>query len=424
MDKDTKLDSLTTLLAGGNRQRRLSEHFASFRRDVHADVENIPFMVPGMSQRDAIMLNLQNSTELELVLRRELYDHLSPPQQVTLSEMQRVAAEAIASDTESAEEAVTSFRSKLDMLTETVEPCITSPIAMPTGQFLSLVDQKARPIIWDNPWAEVSFDTSNEAMTFDNMTYSPVMRLAINGQVSEQARDAFSEWLAPFVRSLLRCYSLSRYTAEYWEDDELQCARNALWLLPAAGPDVETIAGWQSRVRWWLDLYLAPRTKKDSFKRRLSNALEILVEADRVTNHGVGIALCFSAIEALIGGGSANISEQVAERGAMLLEPEPDLRAGAKSYIKNLYDRRSKAVHGSDIDMPLGLRLEARHLAATLCVELGERHSIVAGLGESEHPSDFARQLEEAKFTSRAVSMANDDYPVRVRWAPEHEADA
>jgi len=117
-----------------------------------------------------------------------------------------------------------------------------------------------------------------------------------------------------------------------------------------------------------LDLFFTEPTKKDTIDRRVRNAVHLLVESDNQTVDTIGLALSITAMEALLSQGSNGISEKLGTIAAALLEPDSSERAKAKKFVKDLYDQRSRALHGEKIEMEPQARKNARHLAAAVLI--------------------------------------------------------
>jgi len=117
-----------------------------------------------------------------------------------------------------------------------------------------------------------------------------------------------------------------------------------------------------------LELFFTEPTPEDSVERRIRNAVHLLVESDNQTIDTIGLALSITAMEALLSQGSAEISEKLGIIAAALLEPDLSERAKAKKFVKDLYDQRSRALHGEKIEAEPQARKNARHLAAAVLV--------------------------------------------------------
>jgi hypothetical protein len=106
-------------------------------------------------------------------------------------------------------------------------------------------------------------------------------------------------------------------------------------------------------ARRYLDAFFAhPPDDGPSLIRRIHNAIHLLVEADNQSHSAVRLALCVSAIEALVcrnpkdvGMGTRN---QLKHNVAVLLESESTKRPAAEEFLDGLYDRRCWLLHGEN----------------------------------------------------------------------------
>ncbi|MCH8967786.1 MAG: hypothetical protein IIA66_01565 [Planctomycetes bacterium] len=165
-----------------------------------------------------------------------------------------------------------------------------------------------------------------------------------------------------------------------------------------------------------------PQKKKDSMDRRIRNAVHLLVEADRQEHDAVGLALCMSAAEALIGKKGPEIAGMIADSAATILEPELARRAAAVAKIKKLYNARSMLLHGSSVAGEPRARQEARLLASSLLIAMLERRKFVAAAGfDPETPDDLQREIQKLKFKPGQLTGVSD-LAVRSLWQTETDA--
>ena len=152
-------------------------------------------------------------------------------------------------------------------------------------------------------------------------------------------------------------------------------------------------------VQKYLDAYFSKPTKKDSIGRRIRNAVHLLIESDVQPNDAVGLALSVAAIEALLGQKGKDITERLADNVAALLEPEPNKRYVATEFVKKLYDKRSRALHGEKIEGEKDARLKARQLAAGVLISMIARRDFLKGMElEPETPQKLFALLREKRF--------------------------
>jgi hypothetical protein len=98
---------------------------------------------------------------------------------------------------------------------------------------------------------------------------------------------------------------------------------------------------------------------------RLLSSADELLRADP----GQSFTCSMSAIEACIGGRGTDLSERVSRRAARLLVPDPLMRAKAIDSFRNLYNIRSRVVHGDDCCVSQRQAVFMRYLAS--CVVYG-----------------------------------------------------
>ncbi|MEX0716722.1 MAG: hypothetical protein WD066_09050 [Planctomycetaceae bacterium] len=165
-----------------------------------------------------------------------------------------------------------------------------------------------------------------------------------------------------------------------------------------------------------LDAVFARTSKKDSIDRRIRNAVLLLIEADRQRNDAIGLSLAIGAVEALVCRNSDALSQMLAENVAVLLEPEGHERPRAVAFCKQLYDARSRALHGSHLEQERSVRRRARILAGAVLKAILERRDHMRRIGiDAERPDDLLRELQDAKFSPGEVPGVSDS-AVRNLW--------
>jgi hypothetical protein len=169
-------------------------------------------------------------------------------------------------------------------------------------------------------------------------------------------------------------------------------------------------------IRQYLDAYYSEPTKKDSIQRRIRNATCLLIESDNQTNNAVGLALSIAAIEALLGEKGQEVTTKLADNVAVLLEPDLSKRQKATEFVKDLYDTRSRALHGELVETENEARFNARHLAAAVISGVISRRDFLRRLGESpETPEQLLKELREIRFDS-GQPMGVDEYNICELW--------
>jgi hypothetical protein len=234
----------------------------------------------------------------------------------------------------------------------------------------------------------------------------------IIGCASRQALASMRRKVGPLLRSLYRSFELLHHVEKH-----------GIQNLPRPSPlpylEYCGFSGddW-SKVTACVDSYLEPPGKADSIHRRLRNAIGLLIEADRQQNDAVGLALCFSAVEALLCNQTEGIVKNLSENAAVLLEANPARRLAAAIAIARLYSLRSRVLHGSDIDQSEEPRMQSRVLAAAVLAAILERGDFLEKLGGEAQPKEFFDELKEARMSGKVIVGVSPS-AARVLWATE-----
>lgn len=133
--------------------------------------------------------------------------------------------------------------------------------------------------------------------------------------------------------------------------------------------DVLTTQDNKSALKYCLSAWLND-LPKNRVENRIERAMRLLTHADTSREDGVAISLCFSAIEALLCEGKDSLVQQVARRTSTLLEPNGHARPDGIKLIKKYYDKRSKFMHGEQIEVSREQRLFVRRLAAATIISI------------------------------------------------------
>jgi len=149
--------------------------------------------------------------------------------------------------------------------------------------------------------------------------------------------------------------------------------------------------------------YVGGAKKKGLMERRIANAVRMLMQADSQGNYAVALALCFTAIEAIVCGGNQNISDTLARNAATALEPDRAQRKQAVDAIKNLYDIRSKAVHGEMVEEDEHAWLQTRRLAAGILAAAAQWSAYQRRMGDRLEHHEFVAHLKAASISGSPV---------------------
>jgi hypothetical protein len=230
----------------------------------------------------------------------------------------------------------------------------------------------------------------------------------ITGVMSESACDRLHRELRQLLPSIVRSVSL---LVSIYEEPEEGLPRIT----------VESLQRHLGFTRSCLNSYYASPTKKDSFDRRIRNAIHLLGEADTQTHNAIGLALCIAAIEALLGKKGEEIANALADHVGALLEPEPGERANAVEFVKNLYGIRSDVLHGRSVEGDAEALQGARVLAAGVLSAIISRCVFLKRCGfEPETPDGLFNELRKARFQPGQAAGVGESI-VRALWRGRDE---
>lgn len=162
-----------------------------------------------------------------------------------------------------------------------------------------------------------------------------------------------------------------------------------------------------------------PTKKEDTFGRRIGNAVRLMADADDQVSPAVALALRITALEALIGSSQTELSRTLADGVATLLEPDASRRADAARFTKDLYDVRSKVLHGCPPDDNLNNKnINARKLVAAVTIALLDQRQYHHRLGTFKGKSgdDFVAELQQLKFRPGQPNGVRCIEEVREMW--------
>ena len=223
----------------------------------------------------------------------------------------------------------------------------------------------------------------------------------ITGRMSEAAWKELSEEFERILPSMWRSVKTLEKTSYEFELDTT-ASRIKMANIDESNPPLiseSDFDGGRAFVQKCIDAYFSTPTKKDSIDRRIRNAVHLLIASDAQSNDAVGLALSVTAIEALLGQKGGDISQRLADNVAVLLEPELPRRQRATEFAKGLYDKRSRVLHGDEIEDGDGVRLNGRQLAAgVLHSMITYRDFLKAGGFDLQTPQEFLKALNKTRF--------------------------
>jgi hypothetical protein len=237
------------------------------------------------------------------------------------------------------------------------------------------------------------------------------LNMAVRGSMSHQAMEDLTTELVRTMPSIIRSVVATRQMPMLSISTVLVPCQRRLPVVTTAllGKNIHF-------VRRCLDAFFSRPTKKDSLDRRIHNAVSLLVESDTQLNDAVGLALSIAAVEALLGEKGREIDERLSGSLAVLLEPDPGMRAQARKFFKRLYGFRSDALHGQQLDSESHCRDDARCVAAAVLQSVVSREDFLRRSGfQPEQPNELLRSLEDLHW-STGQPMGVSVLPITGLW--------
>lgn len=246
------------------------------------------------------------------------------------------------------------------------------------------------------------------------VTAARALYMRLEGRCSSRAFRRFRQEMCRIVPCIMRGIDIfEEIHSEQW----LCCFKDAI-----AGRPIEQ-RGWQTNIEvgQLLDAYFSNATRTDSTDRRIRNSVHLLVQSDQQRHTAIGIALSVAAIESLVCRKGGDIANMFAENTALILEPDPSFRAAAVEFSKDLYDARSRVLHGDFLEHEAEMRRNARALAAAVLKAILERRSFQRRAGvESETPDELFNELRQGKWIPGQLTGVSES-PVRALWGAKYE---
>src|SRR5207244_2661604 len=112
----------------------------------------------------------------------------------------------------------------------------------------------------------------------------------------------------------------------------------------------------------------------------------------------------------------SEMTHKLTESVAVLLEPDLNHRSEAMKYVKGAYDKRSRVLHGEELEDNKNLRDGVRHLAASLLYAIWEYKNFFRRFDEKDaKPEELFEKLRKGLFKS-GVPVVGLELPVRKLW--------
>jgi hypothetical protein len=235
----------------------------------------------------------------------------------------------------------------------------------------------------------------------------------VTGRISQEARSILTNELTRVLPSVIRSVAVVQKTPTWASEEAFLIESKCRLPIISLAVLVKNI----HFLRHCLDTYFRRPCKKDSMDRRIRNAVSLLVESDTQTNDAVGFALSVAAIEALLGEKVEGLTERLSGNLAVLLEPDLGMRMRATAFFKKLYDRRSAALHGRELDDMSEHRHNGRRVAAGVLYGVVNRQGFLRRLGDDgpETPEELLRDLRNCHW-SAGPPMGIPELPITELW--------
>jgi hypothetical protein len=161
---------------------------------------------------------------------------------------------------------------------------------------------------------------------------------------------------------------------------------------------------------------------KDKLAQRVGIALRLLGEAADQKNSAISLALSVTALESLLGASKGEaIAKPLGERVAVLLEARGEYRLAAERFVGELYNERSRVLHGESILPRADWYSRCRFLVLRVIYVIARWRLMLRKLGEHEllTPDQLLRLINESKYGQSPFtgSTETDDVAVFL-WAP------
>jgi hypothetical protein len=238
-----------------------------------------------------------------------------------------------------------------------------------------------------------------------NQSRSEPLVTRFTGRLSGGAAKTLIDDLIPVVRALLDSIFLIRPDTR--QPNQLGLPKLRL----------QDVAEDRTFVTSCTSLLYRSWDKKDTMPRRFLNAVRLLAEADRQTLPAIRLALSVTAIEALLGKKGPDLSASLADFIPILLEPDASERGKASTFVKRIYDARSRTLHGDHLNAESREATDARTLAAGCLYGLWFRSDFQRRMGETpDTPDALLKELKDLRWAGCVPDGVPDLPLVRALW--------
>ncbi|AQT68234.1 hypothetical protein STSP2_01390 [Anaerohalosphaera lusitana] len=280
--------------------------------------------------------------------------------------------------------------------------------------------RNSKEVLWSKNWMQITLEGVNYVPD-ERKTYGHLLAV-LEGTMSALTCQQLKQDLSPVLQSIAKSAALvmpDSNSVPQESDSQSNSSDLEAFLRELISPSStfpQLKINLKLIVSEAMEAYFAPKPKKDSFEKRLFNAISLLSQADFQQNPAVGLALAITSIEALLGENTGELSEKLSLDVAALLEPSVEKRNAAAKFVKRLYNSRSRVLHGEDSVGQKHLYEEARLLSSSILLSIISRQSFLRRMGiPTKKPKEFLSELRENRFESN-LPMGVPELNVRSLW--------
>lgn len=367
-----------------------------------------------------------NRSEYEQVFQRFVLDRLAPPLLITLSELSDAFRQHLLVRDEEFDAAYPVFRGNILRSLKDEEYSQSWPLAYEMARYGHIEDSLADGVeraVWDADDIAVIIGDSvdpNLAGWHDAASGIPtkVVLVRLFGDGTPTAWEDLIRHFRALLPSAMRSVILLGTDPALFPLLRLREGPTASLRLPIVCPKTD-LTGQDSFFRACVHFSFVQPSKKDSMNRRIRNAIHLLVEADRQESDALGLAMCCTAMEALVcrKEKDSSIKKTLCENAAVLLAESPEQRPGAVKVIGQLYDKRCDALHGTKLETESEDRMNCRYLASGLLKAVWERWEYMAKMdSDPESPQAFFTELRHLVLGGAKTVVGVSPSPVCSLW--------
>lgn len=279
-----------------------------------------------------------------------------------------------------------------------------------------------------SPGEPIALNPSVAACDPDAHLTQSILKIRISAFVSERAWKRESQELRKISATVWRSIAI---LAPQLYPDQAHRAINDLLLFADSDTYLTDIAVMQHFDEFFqacVSNYFSGMSEKDhTLERRIYNALRLMSVAHDLLEEPLAIALFVTAIEALLGRSESGIADEISRNVATLLQPDPGARREASKKVKDLYNVRSKALHGVNIDRVFNKHKDvcnADNESASIQSLRDTAHCLAAAvLGAVVEWQVYQRRMSDSDDRTELLDrLKTDEWGMRVTGVSEHWA--